>query len=53
MAKVYLEKLSQLISDLGLDDKVSRQLNIKHFFSGAALYVDKVMCESWSPGARL
>lgn len=50
MAKVYLEKLSQLISDLDIDDEVSAELEVKHFFSGAALYVNKVICVSWSPG---
>ena len=50
MAKVYFEKLSDLISHLGIDDKVSVDLEVKHFFSGAALYVNKTICASWSPG---
>jgi len=49
MAKVYLEKLSQLISDLEIEDKVTAQLEVKHFFSGAALYANEVICASWSP----
>ncbi len=49
MAKIYLEKLTQLISDLKLEDELVNQLEIKHFFSGAALYVNKVICVSWSP----
>jgi len=49
MAKVYLEKLSQLISDLEIEDEVAVQLKAKHFFSGAALYANEVICASWSP----
>jgi len=47
MAKVYFERLSQLISDLKIESEVSGDLEIKHFFSGAALYVNKVICASW------
>jgi TfoX/Sxy family transcriptional regulator of competence genes len=50
MAKLYFEKLSQLVSDLDLNAEVNTDLEIKHFFSGAALYVDKKLCASWSPG---
>lgn len=49
MAKVYLEKLSQLISDLEIEDEVAVQLEAKHFFSGAALYANEAICVSWSP----
>ena len=50
MAKVYFEKLSQLTSDLSIESEVTAGLEIKHFFSGAALYANKVICISWSPG---
>ena len=50
MAKVYFEKLSQLISDLDINREVSSELETKHFFSGAALYANKILCVSWSPG---
>ena len=50
MAKLYFEKLSQLISDLDIETEVSGKLETKHFFSGAALYANKVICVSWSPG---
>ena len=50
MAKRYFEKLSQLVSDLELSKEVSGNLEVKHFFSGAALYVDRTICASWSPG---
>tara|TARA_R110001599_G_C12238564_1_gene658643 strand:+ start:571 stop:906 length:336 start_codon:yes stop_codon:yes gene_type:complete len=49
MAKVYLEKLSHLISDLDIADEVAVKLEAKHFFSGAALYANQVLCASWSP----
>ena len=47
---MYFEKLSQLISDLEIESEVSRNIEIKHFFSGAALYANDVICASWSPG---
>ncbi len=49
MAKEYLEKLSHLIFELNIEDEVSLPMETKHFFSGAALYVNKVLCVSWSP----
>ncbi len=49
MAKEYFAKLSNLLDDLKLEEDVSAPLEIKHFFSGAALYNDGVICASWSP----
>jgi len=49
VAKFYLEKLTQLVSDLDIEDELAVALEVKHFFSGAALYADKVICASWSP----
>ena len=49
MAKEYFEKLSSLISELNLNNEVSLQIEIKHFFSGAALYANETICASWSP----
>ena len=49
MAKVYLEKLSQLVSELDIESEVPAQLEVKHFFSGAALYANDMICASWSP----
>jgi len=49
MAKEYLEKLADLISDLKIDGKINAKIEIKHFFSGAALYVNGKICASWSP----
>ena len=50
MALLYFEKLSQLVSDLEIENQVDVKLDTKHFFSGAALYANKVICASWSPG---
>lgn len=49
LAKEYFEKLTQLISDLKIEEDVSSSIEIKHFFSGAALYVNGALCVSWSP----
>jgi hypothetical protein len=49
MAKIYLEKLSNLITKLKLEEEISKPIEAKHYFSGAALYIDKTMCASWSP----
>jgi len=49
MAKMYFEKLSSLVLTLNLIDEVDKNIEIKHFFSGAALYVNGMMCISWSP----
>ena len=49
MAKEYFEKLSKLISELKFEDMIETPLEIKHFFSGATLYVNGTICVSWSP----
>ena len=49
MAKKYLEKLSKIIEDLNIDALIEQPLEVKHFFSGAALYIDGIICASWSP----
>ena len=49
MAKAYLEKLSRLVEELGLEDEIVSPLEVKHFFSGAALYASGAICASWSP----
>lgn len=50
MAKVYLQKLTSLLDELQLEPEADSTLVIKHFFSGAALYVNEAICASWSPG---
>ncbi len=49
MAKEYFEKLSNLLKEVNIENEVSLSIEIKHFFSGAALYVNKTICASWSP----
>ena len=49
MAKEYLEKLSSLIFELKIENEVGLPMETKHFFSGAALYVNNTICASWSP----
>ena len=49
MAKEYLEKLSGLILRLDVEKEVNCRIEVKHLFTGAALYVNNVICASWSP----
>ena len=49
MAKEYSEKLSGLILRLNIEKEVDYRIEVKHLFTGAALYVNKVICASWSP----
>ena len=49
MAKEYLEKLSGLVLRLNIQKEIDSQIDVKHLFTGAALYVNKVICASWSP----
>lgn len=49
MAKEYFEKLSTLVDILELNEEIDSLLEVKHFFSGAALYCDSQICASWSP----
>lgn len=49
MAKEYYEKLSTPLEELNLKNEISSTMEVKHFFSGAALYVNKAICASWSP----
>ena len=49
MSKIYLEKLSNLATRLKLEEEILKPIETKHFFSGAALYIDETICASWSP----
>ena len=49
MAKIYFEKLSRLIEELNIEKETSAEIEIKHFFSGAAIYANSNICASWSP----
>ena len=44
MVKEYLEKLSELIKQAKLEKLKNVKLEIKHFFSGAAVYVNSSIC---------
>ena len=49
MAEPYLERLSQIVTRLGLVSAESVTLETQHFFSGAALYANGRICASLSP----
>ncbi len=49
MAKPYLAHLCEFIKRTGLIDQYDIRLECKHFFSGAALYVDERICLSLTP----
>lgn len=49
MAKIYLDKLSELVLKLKIEEEIPQPLETKHFFSGAALYIDKTIAVTWSP----
>ena len=49
MAKEYFEKLSNLISELKIEDEINSSFEIRHFFSGASLYINGKICVTWPP----
>jgi len=49
VAKVYFQKLKNLVEKLNLETDIDSKIEVKHFFSGAALYVNQTICVSWSP----
>jgi len=49
MAKEYFVKLSNLMAEICIDTPTNVSLEIKHFFSGAAIYADGRICISFSP----
>lgn len=49
MAKEYMEKLAGLVLRLNIRKEIDSRIEVKHLFTGAALYVNKVICASWSP----
>ena len=49
MAQPYLERLSQIVSGFRPLSTDSVTLETRHFFSGAALYADGLICASLSP----
>ncbi len=49
MAKLYFEKMTNLLKEIKIEKDISLPLEVKHFFSGAALYSNKILFVSWSP----
>ncbi len=49
MAKIYLQKLDELIKKLNLETDIDSRIEVKHFFSGAALYANQTICVTLSP----
>ncbi len=49
MATEYVAKLSTLLRELKLQEQLAVQLEVRHFFNGAALYANETICASWSP----
>jgi len=49
MAREYLEKLTKIVDKLALEEESNLPMQVKHLFSGAALYVNGRICASWSP----
>jgi hypothetical protein len=49
MAKEYLDKLNDLMTAAAPDLTSTARLEIKHFFSGAAVYADGRICISLTP----
>ncbi len=49
MAEPYLHRLSDLVGNLGLGERTPLSLESRHFFGGAALYIDGRICASLTP----
>jgi TfoX/Sxy family transcriptional regulator of competence genes len=49
MAKEYLDRLNNLMAEIAPDIPAPASLEVKHFFSGAAVYVDGRICISLTP----
>jgi TfoX/Sxy family transcriptional regulator of competence genes len=49
LAEPYLDRLSHIIEQLGLIPPENVTLETRHFFSGAALFVNGKICASLSP----
>ncbi len=49
MAEAYFDKLSALVKALDLAGDLPAPVEVRHFFSGAALYAGGRLCASWTP----
>ena len=49
MAKEYFDRLNDLMSEIAPDIPTPASLEVKHFFSGAAVYVNGRICITLTP----
>ncbi len=49
MAEPYLGRLSDLVDELSLGERALFDLECRHYFGGAALYIDGAICASLTP----
>lgn len=49
MTKEYLDRLNDLMAEIAPDISTTASLEVKHFFSGAAVYADGRICISLTP----
>jgi TfoX/Sxy family transcriptional regulator of competence genes len=49
MAKAYVDRLNEWMAEMIPDLSTPASLEIKHFFSGAAVYADGRICISFTP----
>jgi TfoX/Sxy family transcriptional regulator of competence genes len=49
MAKEYVDRLSDLMAEISPNLATTANLEIKHFFSGAAVYADGRICITFTP----
>jgi TfoX/Sxy family transcriptional regulator of competence genes len=49
MAKEYFDRLSDLMAEIASNLSTTANLEVKHFFSGAAVYADGRICISLTP----
>jgi len=49
MAKEYFDNLNIFLDELNIKNDISLPFEVRHFFSGAALYINNKICASLSP----
>jgi TfoX/Sxy family transcriptional regulator of competence genes len=49
MAKMYFNRLTEMLADIAPEISAPANLEIKHFFSGAAVYADGRICITFTP----
>ena len=48
-ARLYCEKLTNLLSTLDIGDEPGVEVTVRHYLNGAAVYANGAICASWSP----